>query len=257
MNRLSLATWNINSVRLRIDRVLAFLKREKPDVLCLQEIKCLDDQFPREPIEDLGYQIGMYCQKTYNGVAILSRRGIEDVRLGIPGEAADAQRRVIAAQVDDLLVVNCYVVNGESVGSAKYAYKLEWMARLAEYLATFDRKEKLIVAGDFNVTFDDRDVYDPAKWREKILCSTPERDALRKLMEPGLIDSFRHFTEEGGHFTWWDFYTRGFEGDRGLRIDHVLMSEPALAACTGVTIQKRYRGGEKPSDHAPVVAELA
>jgi exodeoxyribonuclease-3 len=253
---MKIATWNVNSVRARLLRVVDWLENERPDVALLQEIKCLDEQFPREPIEELGYQVAMFCQKTYNGVAILSRRGIEDVRCGIPGEAPDAQRRVIAAQVEDLLLVNVYVVNGEAVGSAKYAYKLEWMAKLAEYVTTFDLREKLIVAGDFNVTFDDRDVYDPAKWREKILCSTPEREALRKVMEPGLVDSFRHFTEEGGHYTWWDFYTRGFEGNRGLRIDHVLMSPPALEACSGVTIQKRYRGGEKPSDHAPVVAEV-
>jgi exodeoxyribonuclease III len=256
--RMKIATWNVNSLRARLVRVLDWLEQEKPDVALLQEVKCVDEQFPRDPIEEVGYAAAMYCQKTYNGVAILSRRPIESVRLGIPGEAPDAQRRVIAAQIDDLLLVNCYVVNGEAVGSEKYAYKLEWMARFAEYVATYDlKREKVIVAGDFNVTFDDRDVYDPERWREKILCSTPEREALRKIMAPGLVDSFRRFHEDAGHYTWWDFRTGGFARDHGLRIDHVLMSEPALAACTGVEIQKRYRGGEKPSDHAPVVATLA
>ena len=254
---MKIATWNVNSVRARLPRVVDWLEQERPDVALLQELKCLDEQFPREPLEELGYNIETFGQKTYNGVAILAKHRIEDVRRGLPGEGQDAQRRVIAAQVDDLLLVNVYVVNGEQVGSEKFGYKLEWLARLADYLASFDLKEKIVVGGDFNVTFDDRDVHDPEAWREKILCSTPERRALERLMAPGYADAFRRFHPEGGHYTWWDFRTRGFERGLGLRIDHFLMSPPALAACSGVTIDKRYRGGEKPSDHAPVVAELA
>ena len=230
------------------------LESARPDVVLLQEIKCLDEQFPREPIADLGYNIETYGQKTYNGVAILAKSRIEDVRRGLPGEAADAQRRVIAAQVEDLLLIDVYVVNGEAVGSEKFAYKLEWLARLAEYVASFDMAEKVIVSGDFNITFDDRDVYDPEAWREKILCSSTERAALARVMAPGLHDAFRKFTDEGGHYTWWDFRTRGFERKQGLRIDHFLMSAPALAACSKVEIDTLARGGEKPSDHAPVVA---
>jgi len=254
---MKIATWNVNSIRARLPRVVDWLESERPDVALLQEIKCLDEQFPREAIEEHGYQVETFGQKTYNGVAVLSRRRIEDVRRGLPGEGEGDQRRVIACQVEDLLMIDVYVVNGEEVGSAKYAYKLEWMKRLADYVATFDPKEKLIVAGDFNVTFDDRDVHDPEAWREKVLCSSLEREALRRVMAPGLHDAFRRFEEDAGHFTWWDFRTRGFERGLGLRIDHFLMSAPALDACTGVTIQKSYRGGEKPSDHAPVVADLS
>lgn len=254
---MKIATWNVNSVRARLPRVLDWLEQERPDVALLQEIKCLDEQFPREPVEELGYNVETFGQKTYNGVAILARTRIEDVRRGMPGEGEDAQRRVIAAQVGDVLVVNCYVVNGEAVGSEKYGYKLDWLKRFTDYLASFDLKEKVVVGGDFNITFDDRDVHDPKAWHEKILCSTPEREALRRAMAPGYVDSFRKFHAEGGHYSWWDFRTKGFERGLGLRIDHLLMSPPALAACSGVEIEKRYRGGEKPSDHAPVSAVLA
>ncbi len=254
---MKIATWNVNSVRARLARVVDWLEQERPDVALLQEIKCQDEQFPREAVEELGYNVETFGQKTYNGVAILAKHRIEDVRRGMPGEAEGAQRRVIAAQVDDVLVVNVYVVNGEAVGSEKFAYKLEWLERLAQYLASFDMREKVVVGGDFNITFDDRDVYDPEAWREKILCSTTERRALAKVMAPGYVDAYRRFHEEAGQYSWWDFRTRGFERGNGLRIDHFLMSPPALAACSDVVIDKRYRGGEKPSDHAPVVAELA
>jgi exodeoxyribonuclease-3 len=252
-----IATWNVNSVRARLERLVHWLGEQRPDVVCLQETKCLDEQFPREPLEELGYNVETFGQRTYNGVAILSRSRPDDVIRGLPDDGEDAQRRVIGATVEDVLLLNLYVVNGEAVGSAKYAFKLEWMARLADFVATrYDMAEKVVLCGDFNVTFDDRDVYDPEAWRERVLCSTPEREALARVMEPGLADAFRRFQDEGGHYTWWDFRTRGFAGDRGLRIDHFLMSPPALAACTGVEIDRAARGGEKPSDHAPVIATL-
>ena len=254
---MKIATWNVNSVRARLPRVIDWLEQKRPDVVCLQEIKCLDEQFPREPFEELGYSIETFGQKTYNGVAILAKSRIEDVECGFPGDAPDAQRRVMLATIGDVLLLNLYVVNGEAVGSAKYAFKLEWLARLADFVAQrLDMREKVVVTGDFNITFDDRDVYDPVAWHEKVLCSTPERDALKVVMKPGLIDAFRRFNEEPGHYTWWDFRTRGFERGQGLRIDHFLMSEPALATCSGVEIDKLARGGEKPSDHAPVIATL-
>jgi exodeoxyribonuclease-3 len=249
-----IVTWNVNSVRARLPRVLEFLERVKPDVVCLQETKCLEDQFPYEPIQDAGYQCAVFGQKTYNGVAILSKRRIEDVKKGFD-EGPEA--RVISAQVEDVLVVNLYVVNGQEVGADKYRYKLEWLSRVREALAAnFDMKEKLVVLGDFNITFDDRDVHDPDLWREKILCSTPEREALAGFTEMGLEDSYRKFHEESGHFTWWDFRTKGFERGLGLRIDHVLMSPSALAAATSAEIDLEARRGEKPSDHAPVVVTL-
>ena len=253
---MQIATWNVNSVRARMLRLIPWLEQHAPDVVCLQETKCLDERFPREPIEELGYNIATFGQKTYNGVAILSKRPIEDVRCGLPGDAEDDAKRVIAAAIEDLLLLNVYVVNGERVGSDKYDLKLAWLQRLAEYVAQYDMSEKLIVTGDFNCTFDDRDVYDPEGWRERILCSTPEREALARVMEPGLHDAFRKFHEQAGYYTFWDYRTRGYERGNGLRIDHLLMSEPALEVCTGVFIDSEARGGEKPSDHAPVIATL-
>ncbi len=252
-----IATWNVNSIRARLPRVLAWLERKNPDVVLLQETKCQDEAFPFEPLEDAGYRVAHHGQKTYNGVAILARRSLEDVRRGMPDEAEGADRRVIAAQVDDVLFVNLYVVNGQEVGSPKYAYKLDWMERVRAYLAAnFDTAEKVVVAGDFNVTFDDRDVYDPEAWRERILCSTPERQALGRIVDLGYTDALRRFHEEAGIYTWWDFRTRGFQRGNGLRIDHLLMSAPALEACTGVEVDLEERAGERPSDHAPVLATL-
>ncbi len=251
------ATWNVNSIRARLDRVAHWLETEAPDVLCVQETKCVDEQFPREPLEDLGYTIVTYGQRTYNGVAILSKHGLEDVVTGLEGVDDEVfGRRVIGATVGDLMLLNVYVINGEKVGSDKFERKLTWLEHLARHLAErYDvTAEKVVVCGDFNITFDDRDVYEPDLWREKVLCSTVEREALAELMKPGLIDGFRRFHEEPGHYTWWDYRTRGFQRGQGLRIDHFLLSEPALAACTGIEVDKRARGGEKPSDHAPVVA---
>ncbi|MBL8769718.1 MAG: exodeoxyribonuclease III [Planctomycetes bacterium] len=252
-----IATWNVNSVRARLPRLLPWLETAKPDVVCLQELKCVDEQFPREEIEALGYQIAAYGQKTYNGVAVLSKRRFDDVFLGMKSDAPDADRRVVGVQIGDLFVVSVYVVNGQEVGSPKYAYKLDWMTRLKDDLRErYDLGEKVVVAGDFNVTFDDRDVHDPKAWHEKILCSTPERERLRALVDLGLVDAFRKFHEDGGHFTWWDFRTRGFQRGLGLRIDHILMSPAALSSCSDVWIDRDARDGEKPSDHAPVMARL-
>lgn len=252
-----ISTWNVNSVRARLPRLLPWLEEHSPDIVCLQETKCKDEVFPREPFEDLGYQIETFGQKTYNGVALLSKSRIEDVIRGFPDDGEDAQRRVIGATIEDVMVLNLYVVNGKTVGSEAYGLKLEWLDRLADFVAGhYDFAEKVILTGDFNVTFDDRDVYDPEAWREKILCSTPERDALAKTTRLGLHDAFRKFHEEAGHYTWWDFRTRGFKRGNGLRIDHFLMSAPALEVCRAVDIDLDARAGEKPSDHAPVTATL-
>jgi exodeoxyribonuclease-3 len=249
------ATWNVNSVRARLPRLLAWLEARRPDVLCLQETKCLDEQFPREPIEELGYSIAHFGQKTYNGVALLARRGLEDVQRGFPGDRGEA--RFIAAQVEDWLVASVYVVNGQEVGADKYAFKLEFMERLRQHLAErFDPAEKILLGGDFNVTFDDRDVYDPELWREKILCSTPERRALTGLVDLGLADALRQLDGRPGIYTWWDFRTRGFQRGQGLRIDHVLASAPALARAREIEVDLEERGREKPSDHAPVLLRL-
>ena len=252
------ATWNVNSVRARLERLVAWLSERRPDVVLLQETKCVDEAFPRGPIEELGYQIALHGQRTYNGVAILAKEPIEDVVRGFGDERYDAEARVIAASIGEHIVVSVYVVNGQYPGHPRYAYKLDWLGRLARFLGErFPPAEKVIVGGDFNVTFDDRDVHDPALWREKILCSTKEREALRGVVAAGFVDALRAFEEQGGIYTWWDYYTRAFErGNKGLRIDHLLMSHSALERCTGVGVDVEVRRGPKPSDHAPLVATL-
>jgi exodeoxyribonuclease-3 len=253
---MQLATWNVNSIRARLPKVLGWVQRRRPDVLCLQEIKCLDEQFPRAEFEAEGYAVETFGQKTYNGVAILSRAPLADVARGFPG-GEEAGARVLAATVGGVRVLDAYVVNGQEVGHAKYALKLRWLEALAAHVrGELLRHPSLALVGDFNVTFDDRDVHDPEAWRERILCSTPEREALGRVLAPGLSDAFRAHCAEGGHYTWWDFRTRGFLGNRGLRIDHVLLSAAALARCRGVEIDVEARKGEAPSDHAPVIATL-
>jgi exodeoxyribonuclease-3 len=252
-----IATWNVNSIRARLPRVLPWLAEKRPDVVLLQETKCMDEVFPREPIEELGYNIESFGQKTYNGVAILSKSRITDVHRGMQDDVEDPEARVIAATIDDVMVISVYVVNGQEVGAPAYTKKLEWLKRLRKLMwEKYIMTEKVVVGGDFNITFDDRDVYDPEGWREKILCSTLEREALMRVMDCGLKDSFRKHSEEGGQYTWWDFRTRGFQQGNGLRIDHVLMSPPAWKACTSVEIDVEARRGEKPSDHAPVIATV-
>ena len=252
-----IVTWNVNSIRARMPRVLEFLERQSPDVVCLQETKVIDELFPKDDIEGLGYQIAFHGQKTYNGVAILSKKPIEDVVMGIPGKEHHPEARVIAAKVEDVMLLDLYVVNGREVGCDKYDYKLEWMSDVAEYVKErFPMTEKVVVTGDFNVTFDERDVYDPAKWEGKIHCSDPEREALAKIMEPGLSDALRKHNQDAGVYTWWDFRTRGFKRGNGLRIDHFLLSPPAMDACSSVEVDLLARGGGKPSDHAPVICTL-
>jgi exodeoxyribonuclease-3 len=253
------ATWNVNSVRARLERLTAWLAERRPEVVLLQETKCVDEQFPREPLEELGYQVAHSGQRTYNGVAILARGRIESVERGLGDERFDAEARVIAGQVGDLLVASVYAINGQEVGHARYHDKLAWFAALRRRLAErFPLAEKVVIGGDLNVTRDERDVHDPRAWHERILCSTPEREALGGLLELGLQDGLRHFHPQGGVYTWWDYYTRAFErGNKGLRIDYLLLSPPALAACTSIEVDLAARGGPKPSDHAPVVATLS
>ncbi|MFH0943672.1 MAG: exodeoxyribonuclease III [Planctomycetota bacterium] len=252
-----IVTWNVNSVRARLPRLLPWLEQNRPDILCLQELKCRDHEFPVEPIEELGYNIRVNGQKTYNGVAILSREPAEDLVLDFPGDPDRAQRRVIAATIDRLRIINAYVVNGKEVGSDKYEYKLEWLRNLRDFVAAeIEQHARLILTGDFNITFDDRDVYDPEGWRDRILCSEPERKGLLGLTNLGLTDLFRQYHQDGGHYTWFDFRTRGFQRGQGLRIDHFLATDSVLASATGVDIDLEARGGEKPSDHAPVLLTL-
>ena len=254
-----LAAWNVNSLNVRLPRLLDWLAAQKPDVLCLQETKLEDPKFPAMEIAAAGYASHFSGQKTYNGVAILVREGlpVTDVAIGIDGYA-DEQKRVIAATVDGIRVVGVYVPNGQAVDSDKYRYKLAWLAALAGMLrAELARHPSLAVMGDFNVAPEDRDVHDPALWAGQVLCSAPERAAFRALLAVGLVDSFRLFDQPEKTFSWWDYRQLAFPKNRGLRIDHVLLSAPLAQRCRASRIDRNARKGEKPSDHAPVFVELA
>ena len=253
---MQIVTWNVNSIRVRAERALAWIDRVQPDLICLQELKCQDEQFPREGFAARGYHLAMRGQKTYNGVGVLSRRPFDAVEPVIP-IADDPQARGISVQVGDLRVVDLYVPNGQEVGSEAYSYKLRWLDGLLDWLSRTCRPdEQVILCGDFNIAPDDRDVYDPELWRERVLCSTPERERLQALMAWGLSDALRHFTDAPAQYTWWDYRNLGFQKREGLRIDHFLVSAPVLARAKGVEIDRDERREKKdqpkPSDHAPV-----
>ncbi|HQR11408.1 MAG TPA: exodeoxyribonuclease III [Casimicrobiaceae bacterium] len=253
-----LASWNVNSLNVRLPRLLAWLAANSPDVVCLQETKLEDHRFPVSELAAAGY--GAHCagQKTYNGVAILVRSGLaaSDVSVGIAGHD-DEQKRVIAATIAGIRVIDCYVPNGQSVDSDKYRYKLDWCAAMTRYLRDeLSRHPNLAMLGDFNVAPDDRDVHDPALWAGQVLCSEPERAAFRGFLATGLQDSFRLFDQPPATFSWWDYRQLAFPKNHGLRIDHVLLSEPLAERCTASRIDRNERKGEKPSDHAPVLVVL-
>jgi len=253
---LKIASWNVNSLNVRLPHLQAWLKARQPDIVGLQETKLEDAKFPDDALLELGYRSVFAGQKTYNGVALVSRERAEDVQIGIPG-FEDEQKRVIAARFGELRVVNLYVVNGKAVGDEKYDYKLRWLDAVHDWLQTeITRHPKLIVLGDFNIAPDDRDVHDPAAWEGQILCSTPEREALKRLLALGLHDSFRLHNEEAGQFSWWDYRAAGFRRNLGLRIDLLLVSEALRAACTASVIDREPRTWDRPSDHAPVWVEL-
>lgn len=253
---MKIATWNVNSLKVRLPHVLDWLAAERPDALCLQETKTEDGGFPFAEIEKAGYRAIHNGQKTYNGVAILARTEPVDVARDLPN-FEDVQRRVIAATVDSVRLICAYMPNGQAVGSDKYEYKLKWLAALARWLGEeMQRYPQLVLLGDFNIAPEDRDVHDPVAWQGQILCSEAERDAFRKLVNLGLADAFRLFEQPEKIFSWWDYRMMGFRRNHGLRIDHILLS-PALAArCRACSIDKAPRKLERPSDHAPVIAEL-
>lgn len=251
-----LATWNVNSLKVRLPHVLAWLEQQKPDVLCIQETKTEDANFPAQAIIDAGYQALYSGQKTYNGVALLSRVAGTDVTAGIPG-FDDPQKRVLAATYGDTRVICVYVPNGESIESDKYQYKLKWLAALTEWLrGELKKYPKLALLGDYNIAPDARDVWDVKDWEGKVLFSAPEHAALNGLLALGLKDSFRMFDQPERSFTWWDYRMNAFRRKLGLRIDHILLSEPLAAACTSCTVDIEPRKLERPSDHAPVFADM-
>ncbi|HTO08492.1 MAG TPA: exodeoxyribonuclease III [Myxococcota bacterium] len=253
-----LVTWNVNSIRQRHDRLLALLARHSPDVVCLQETKVVDADFPALALRAAGYESVTAGQKGYNGVAILARTAVRDVRAGLRDGGDDSQARLLAATVDGVRVITAYVPNGQKVGSEKYAFKLEWYERLRKYLEReCDPSAPLVLAGDFNVAPADLDVHDPALWVGQIMCSELERAALARLREWGLIDSFREKYPKLQAFTWWDYRLLGFPKNRGLRIDHLLLTPALYARLADVAIDREERKGKGASDHAPVLATFA
>jgi len=254
---MKIATWNVNSLNVRLPHVVDWLASAEPDVLVLQEIKQVSEAFPAESFAEAGYQSVASGQKTYNGVAVISRKPSTDHVTDFPG-FEDPQRRILASTIDDVRVVNLYVPNGHSVGSEKYEYKLGWLAALRGFLEDeLKTHDKLVVLGDFNIAPEDRDVYDAEKWGDDILCSPLEREALGELLKLGLTDVYRNFEQPEKAFSWWDYRRAGFQRNAGLRIDLILTSNAMTAACQASYIDREPRTWERPSDHTPVIAEFS
>ncbi len=252
-----IVSWNVNSIRVRHDRLLRWLSRHRPEVLCLQETKTVDEGFPFHEVEALGYEAAVHGQKTYNGVAILSRVGSSDILEGLPGDDDDAQARLIAATCAGVRVICAYVPNGAEVLDPKYLYKLRWLRRLREHLEQdYDPQEPLVLLGDFNIAPDDRDVHEPPRWQHGVLCSHEIRARLQGLLDWGLCDTFRQHHDARGFFSWWDYRAGSFPRNDGLRIDLVLATASLAARCTSAGIDREEREGEKPSDHAPAWAQF-
>jgi len=253
---MKIASWNVNSLRVRLPQVLDWLNQAQPDILAVQETKTSDPEFPASAFAEAGYQVLFSGQKTYNGVALMSRQLASDP-VTDPPNLEDPQRRILAATVGDVRVIDLYVPNGSEVGSDKYAYKLDWLSKMTEYLRDeLARHPRMVVLGDFNIAPEDRDVHDPEAWRGKILCSEPEREAFRNLLGLGLSDAFRQFEQPEASFSWWDYRAAGFRRNLGLRIDHILLSAELREQCRSCRIDKEPRKLERPSDHAPVIAEI-
>ena len=250
------ATWNVNSIRVRLQHVLDWLAQAKPDVLALQETKIVDEAFPKEYFREAGYQITCNGQKTYNGVAIAHKTDPLDVITALPG-LDDSQKRVLCLTLQGITILNLYVPNGSEVGSEKYIYKLNWLDQLHGFTATLGKKNnRIIILGDFNIAPEDRDVHDPAAWEGSVLVSEPEREHFRTLLASGFRDCFRLFEQTGEYYSWWDYRAAAFRRNNGLRIDHILASNPLAELCTACWIDRAPRELERPSDHTPVIAEF-
>jgi len=255
---MKIATWNVNSIRARIERALAWLARQKPDIVCLQELKVVYEAFPLDALRDAGYACAVHGQKTYNGVAILSRAEPADVVRGLDDGVDDPQARLVSAQVGDLRVLSAYVPNGAEVGSEKYAYKLEWLERLLAHIESrFSPADPIVLCGDLNVARDDLDVARPDAWGGSVLCHEDARAAIERIRRWGFTDVFREHHPEGGIYSWWDYRMLAFPKNDGLRIDHIFATEPVAARCVAADVDRAERKGSKPSDHAPLLAVLA
>jgi exodeoxyribonuclease-3 len=253
-----LATWNVNSIRARHEKLLGWLESARPDVVCLQELKVEDDKFPRAEYEAQGWHVATHGQRTYNGVAILSKKPLEDVQVGLQDGEDDLQARLIAATIAGVRVMSLYAPNGESLGSEKYQYKLRWFGRLKRHLESrYSKTQPMALLGDFNVAPEPRDVHDPHRWEPTVLYHGDARAALSQLNQFGLVDAFRLKRDEPGLFTWWDYRAGAFHKNQGLRIDHVLVTEPLAPRVREARIDREARKNPTPSDHAPVLVELA
>ncbi|HEX8565457.1 MAG TPA: exodeoxyribonuclease III [Pyrinomonadaceae bacterium] len=252
---MKIATWNVNSVFARMPHIVRWIEKEQPDVLCLQETKTTDDKFPAFDFLELGYNSAFIGQKSYNGVAILSRHEIADVQYNFPDDAEDAPKRLIAATVNGIRIVNTYIPNGTELWSDPFKFKLDWLQRLRHFFeASCDKTGDVLLCGDFNVAPDERDVYDVRTWEGKLHFSRPERAALDYVKKWGFVDAFRLFHEAGGLYSWWNYREGSFFKNNGLRIDHIWVSPSLAARCLHCEVDKSPRGWERPSDHAPVVA---
>ena len=253
---MKIASWNVNSLKVRLEHVLQWLESEQPDVLALQETKMTDDVFPQQALIDAGWHVVFAGQKTYNGVAIISKEPPQDVITDIPG-LDDPQRRILAATVNDVRIIDLYVVNGSAPGTEKFAYKMHWLDKVTEFIAQQQKEyDDVVVLGDFNIAPDERDVHDPVKWKDKILCTKEERGALNKILDLGFQDSFRLLHDDAGIFSWWDYRMNGFARGLGLRIDLILCTDEMSEAVTASYIDLEPRKWERPSDHTPVVSEF-
>lgn len=249
---MKIATWNVNSINVRLPQLIDWLNRVDPDIVGLQELKCDATSFPLEALEALGYHIVVNAQKTYNGVALLSKVPATDIMCDIP-KFVDDQKRVVAGTIQDIRVINVYVPNGQSPQSDKYVYKLEWLDAFYDYLqGELMQYEKLLVMGDFNIAPTDDDVHNPALWKDQVLCTQKERDAFKRLLSLGFVDVLRLYAAPKGIFTWWDYRQQGFEKNEGVRIDHVLLSKELSARYIESSVYIEVRANERPSDHAPV-----
>lgn len=254
---MKVASWNVNSIKARKERLLAWLKLHEPDVLCLQELKTELEGFPAQELEELGYHSAAVGQRSYNGVAILSKHPIEDARTGFDDGENDTEARFVSVLTHGMRVVCCYVPNGQALDSPKYPYKKRWLDRLEAYLARHHRAdEALVVCGDFNVAPEERDCHDPSAWIDGVLFHPDVREKFQRLLAWGLADTFRLHVQDAGKFSWWDYRMLAFPKGRGLRIDFVLATKPLAERCTAVSIDRNERKGKLPSDHAPVIAEF-
>lgn len=257
MATFKIASWNVNSLKVRLPQVLTWLAEAKPDVLALQELKLTDEDFPLAALQEAGYSAVFSGQKTYNGVAIISRTKASDVIADIP-QLEDIQRRILVATINGIRIVNLYIPNGESVTSAKYQYKLGWLEKMHLFLQQeLQQHAKLLVLGDFNIAPHELDVHDAQYWDEKVLFSTPERNAFNDMLQLGLIDCFRHLHPTEKQYSWWDYRMNAFKRNLGLRIDHILVNHTLATDCTACYIDKMPRTWERPSDHTPVIAEFS